>query len=60
VQRSEQSIVDTREEFSKGAKGTKKDTIIADLENQLRDKTEELVKTREVSSFILCSYGQLN
>ena len=60
MQRSEQSIVDTREEFSKGAKGTKKDTIIADLENQLRDKTEQLVKTREVSLFFLCSYGQLN
>ena len=60
VQTLEQSIVDTREEFSKGAKGTKKDTIIADLENQLRDKTEELVKTREVSLFFLCSYGQLS
>ena len=55
VQALEQSIVDTREEFLKighGGKnkhlaGSHENEIIADLENQLKDKHYELEKTRQ-------------
>ena len=55
VQTLEQSIVDTREEFLKighGGKnkhlaGSHENEIIADLENQLKDKHYELEKTRQ-------------
>ena len=55
VQALEQSIVDTREEFLKvghGGKnkhlaGSHENAIIADLENQLKDKHYELEKTRQ-------------
>ena len=55
MQTLEQSIVDTREEFLKighGGKnkhlaGSHENEIIADLENQLKDKHYELEKTRQ-------------
>ena len=55
VQSLEQSIVDTREEFlkighggrSKHLAGSHDNEIIADLENQLKDKHYELEKTRQ-------------
>ncbi len=55
VQALEQSIVDTREEFlkighggrSKHLAGSHDNEIIADLENQLKDKHYELEKTRQ-------------
>ena len=55
VQDLEQSIVDTREEFlkvghggrNKHLAGSHENEIIADLENQLKDKHYELEKTRQ-------------
>ena len=55
MQALEQSIVDTREEFlkvghggrSKHLAGSHENEIIADLENQLKDKHYELEKTRQ-------------
>ena len=55
MQALEQSIVDTREEFlkighggrNKHLAGSHENEIIADLENQLKDKHYELEKTRQ-------------